>query len=167
MRFETPGHHQRGIRLKTTERGICGIPAAVASARPAEAPWTSRPVATCAMSIRPERRHSAGAAHCHDQFATGHQRPVTLIAPELARRFFIRRAHHAPFFSKSRCGERTGLPSADCQTVFGGLAAGVQACRVFPTTPHGARGSILRQEYENLCEKSGCAMRANLEHPDQ
>jgi hypothetical protein len=40
-------------------------------------------------------------------------------------------------------------------------------CRVFPTTPHGARGSILRQEYEGLCEKSGCAMRANLEHLDQ
>ena len=51
--------------------------------------------------------------------------------------------------------------------VFGGLAAGVPACRVFPTTPHGAGGSILRQEYEGLCEKSGCAMRANLEHPDQ
>jgi len=47
------------------------------------------------------------------------------------------------------------------------LAAGVPACRVFPTTPHGARGSILRQEYEGLCEKSGCAMRANLEHLDQ
>ena len=39
---------------------------------------------------------------------------------------------------------------------------------MFPTTPHGARGgSILRQEYEGLCEKSGCAMRANLEHLDQ